>query len=59
MKTNKYLLYGVCASLVWIFIYLITFKEETKAMVESEKNKTMKLPDAIIIGVSKCGINTI
>ena len=38
---------------------MLIFKTETKILIESDTNKTRKLPDAIIIGVSKCGINTI
>ena len=60
MQNKKYLYNGICA--VFIFVYILIFREKKNGLVASNTDNTKeakKLPEAIIIGVSKCGIHTI
>ena len=60
MEKIKLLFYLTCAFLVILCAFFID-KDKRNILVESKKNsfrfnQTKKLPDALIIGASKCGI---
>ena len=60
MKNNKYLIYRIYALVVGLFTYVLIFKTkkfQENILFDSDTNNIKKLPDALIIGVAKCGIN--
>ena len=56
MKIKIIFLYLIIIFLIKFFAYLLIFKEEKKIVIESKTNSTKRLPNALIIGVAKCGI---